>query len=198
MSEAQTVIPLVTNSEAIHRRVVQSKRRVCEVAAGQFVKNGYAATSIESIVAEAGLSRSTFYRFFKDKEDLVHQTLAPVFEQACASLAKIDPDRPETIVNGIADCYLEIWRDRRDALIFSANLGMALFPLIQDEHDAFANVVLSLMEKLNEARLLRNDDAPLAAIMVAQTAVRILRVCVRHPHYENVFHSTLRGMLLKW
>ena len=55
-----------------------------------------------------------------------------------------------------------------------------------------------LMERVNEARLLRNDDAQLAALTVAQTAVRILQVCESHPQFENVFRSTLRGMTLKW
>lgn len=198
MGQATTVIPLVTSSEAIHRRVARNKRRVCEVAARQFFEHGYDATSIESIVAEAGIARSTFYRFFADKDDLVRQTVIPVFEQARIGLESIDWDQPESIVNGIADCYLAIWRDQRDPLIFSANMGMALFPLIQEAHDAYASVALALMEKLNEMRLLRNDDAPLAAMMVAQTAVRILQVCAQHRQFENVFRSTLRGMILKW
>lgn len=198
MTEAEIVTPLVTSSETIHRRVVNNKRCVCEVAARQFFRNGYDATSIESIAAEAGIARSTFYRFFKDKEDLVRQTVVPVFEQARANLEALDPDQPETLINGIADCYLEVWRDQREALIFSANAGIALFSLVQDAHDAFAAVVLMLMERVNEARLLRNDDAQLAALTVAQTAVRILQVCESHPQFENVFRSTLRGMTLKW
>ena len=131
MSATQTTTPLVTSSETIHRRVANNKSRVCEVAARHFCEHGYDATSVESIVAEAGIARSTFYRFFKDKEDLVRQTVVPVFEQACAHLETVDPSKPETIVNNIADCYLAVWRDQRDALIFSASLGMALFPLVQ-------------------------------------------------------------------
>ena len=54
------------------------------------------------------------------------------------------------------------------------------------------------MTKVNDARLLRNDDAPLAALMIAQTSVRILQVSQKHPEFENVFRNTLRGMTLKW
>lgn len=188
----------VSTSETIRRRVAGSKQRVCEVAARQFNSNSYDAASIESIATEAGIARSTFYRFFLDKEDVVRQMVNPVFEQARERLEQIDPDKPEEIVNGIAECYVEVWRDRRDALIFSASVGMSLFPLVQPAHDACAQVVFDLMQRVHEARLLRHDDPNLAAATVAQTLVRILQVCERHPQFENVFRSTLRGMLLKW
>jgi len=198
LGEANPKPTLVTTSPTIQKRVEDNKRRVCEVAARQFNTNSYDAASIESIATEAGIARSTFYRFFSDKEEVVKETINPVFEQARAKLEALDPEKPEDIINGIADCYIEIWQEQRDALLFSVNIGMALFPLVQDAHNAYADVVLQLMSRVHEARLLRHDDASLAAVMVAQTAVRILQVCERHPQFENVFRSTLRGMLLKW
>jgi AcrR family transcriptional regulator len=198
LSDPSTKPALVTTSETIHKRVADNKRRVCEVAARQFNTNSYDAASIESIATEAGIARSTFYRFFSDKEDVVKEMINPVFYQARTQLEALDPEKPEEIVNGIADCYLAVWKDQRDALLFSVNIGMMLFPLVQDAHNAYADVVLQLMKRVHEARLLRHDDPSLAAVMVAQTAVRILQVCERHPQFENVFRSTLRGMLLKW
>lgn len=189
---------LVTTSETIHRRVAGNKRRVCDVAARQFNINGYGATTIDAITTEAGIARSTFYRFFEDKEDVVRQTVIPVFLQAHRRLAAVDLDNPAEIINEIADCYLEIWQDRREALIFSANIGKALFPLVQPAHDAYASIIQTLMQKVHEAKLLRNDDPMLAALMVAQITVRCLQICERHPHFENIFRNTLRGLLLKW
>ena len=198
MAQSNTKPTLITTSETIHKRVADNKRLVCEIAARQFNSNSYDAASIESIATEAGIARSTFYRFFSDKEEVVKETINPVFDQARMQLEALDPERPEEIINGIANCYLAIWREQRDALLFSTNIGMALFPLVQDAHNAYADVVLQLMTHVHEARLLRHDDPNLAAVMVAQTAVRILQVCERHPQFENVFRSTLRGMLLKW
>jgi AcrR family transcriptional regulator len=189
---------LVTTSESIHRRVADSKRRVCEVAARHFNSYGYDATTIESITNEAGIARSTFYRFFQDKEDIIRQMVNPVFHQARVRLEQVDLDKPEDIVNEIADCYLEIWHDQRDALIFSINIGMALFPLVQPAHDAYAEVIQRLMQRVDEARMLRNDDARLATMMTARMTIHCLQICERHENFENVFRNTLRGMLLKW
>ena len=198
MTELLSKPALVTTSETIHKRVADSKQRVCEVAARQFNAAGYDAVSIESIATEAGIARSTFYRFFQCKEDVVRHLVVPVFRDALHYLEALDLDKPEDIVNGIADCYLSIWEGQREALIFSMNFGVQFFSAVQDEHNAFADIVLKLMTTLGEARMLRHDDPSLAAVMLAQTAVRILQVCERHAQFENVYRSTLRGMLLKW
>jgi AcrR family transcriptional regulator len=198
MAQTQPKPPPATTSETIHKRIADNKRRVCEVAAQQFNSNSYEAASIDSIATEAGIARSTFYRFFQDKEDVARQLVVPVFDEARDRLEALDLEKPDEIVNGIADCFLAVWKHQRDALVFSGNVGMVLFPLVQDAHDAYAGVVLRLMTTLNEARLLRHDDPNLAAVMLAQTAVRVLQVCERHAQFENVFRSTLRGMLLKW
>ena len=198
LNNPQTKPRLVTTSKAIHRRVADSKRCVCQVAARQFNSSGYHAASIESIATEAGIARSTFYRFFRDKEDLLKQVVNPVFSQAREQLEALDLDKPEEIINGIANSHLEIWREQRDALIFSADIGLTLFPLVQPAHDAYANIICKLMRCVHEARMLRNDDPDLAAMMIARTTVRILQICEQHESFENVFHNTLRGMLLKW
>ncbi len=198
MAETASKPTLVSTSPAIRKRVADNKRRVCEAAARQFNSNGYDAASVESIATEAGIARSTFYRFFQGKEDVVREMVIPVFRDAQNFLEALDRSEPEFIVNGIADCYLAIWRQRREALVFAMSVGMAFFPAVREEHDAYADVVLKLMLALHEARMLRHDDPNLAAVMLAQTAVKILQVCEHHPQFENVFRSTLRGLLLKW
>lgn len=189
---------LITTSEVIHRRVANTKRRVCEIAAQQFNSTAVDAVSIESICSGAGIARSTFYRFFDDKEDLLRKIITPVFEQACEYLHGLDPDRPEEIVNGIAGSYLRLWRDQPDTLILSGNVGAKLFELVAEEHNVYADIILHLMHRLHDARMLRNDDPRLSAVILAQTAVCILQVCQSHPQFENVYRGTLRGMILKW
>jgi len=47
-----------------------------------YIFNEFEASSIESIATEAGIVRSTFYRFFQDKEGVARQMVNPVFDQA--------------------------------------------------------------------------------------------------------------------
>ncbi len=51
---------------------------VAATAVGLFVRQGYDATSVEEIAQAAGMSRSTFFRQFRSKEDVIfadHETL---------------------------------------------------------------------------------------------------------------------------
>jgi len=45
--------------------------RILRGAAEVFGKKGYGATSVEAILAEAGVSRRTFYKTFRSKEDVL-------------------------------------------------------------------------------------------------------------------------------
>jgi AcrR family transcriptional regulator len=187
-----------TISPVIRRRVADTRARVCEVAARKFNEESYAAVSIDAIVASAEIARSSFYRFFRDKDDLLRQIIDPVFDLAVQELAGIAVDQPESIVNGIADSYLQVWSQRRDGLVLSMKIGATLFPLVQQSHDRYVAAILVLMNHLHEARMLRHDDPRMAARLLALTTVPVLQVCERHPQFQNVFRSTLRGLLLKW
>lgn len=45
------------------------RARILRAAAHTFARRGYAASSVESITAHAGMSRRTFYRLFESRED---------------------------------------------------------------------------------------------------------------------------------
>ncbi|HEX7687213.1 MAG TPA: helix-turn-helix domain-containing protein, partial [Burkholderiaceae bacterium] len=49
---------------------------VIEAAARSFQRHGYAATSLHELTAVTGLSRSSLYQRFRDKEGLFQQALA--------------------------------------------------------------------------------------------------------------------------
>src|ERR1700729_2371710 len=53
------------------RKKERTKRQVAQAAADLFYERGYAATTIDDIVAAVDLSPRTFFRYFPTKEDLV-------------------------------------------------------------------------------------------------------------------------------
>ncbi|WP_298325898.1 TetR/AcrR family transcriptional regulator [uncultured Dokdonia sp.] len=46
------------------------KSRIIETASNLFYKNGYNATGINQIIAEAGIAKATLYNHFKSKEEI--------------------------------------------------------------------------------------------------------------------------------
>jgi AcrR family transcriptional regulator len=64
---------LAGNSEhglrALKRR--ETKRRITEAGIGLFLGRGYEATTLDDIAAAAGISRRTFFHYFKSKDDIL-------------------------------------------------------------------------------------------------------------------------------
>src|SRR5258707_11070123 len=49
---------------------MSSREKILDVSLELFYRNGYQATSVDDIIAEAKVSKSNFYYHFKSKEDL--------------------------------------------------------------------------------------------------------------------------------
>lgn len=88
MSRAdERTIPSVSLGSAIPpagQRLRRSARReqILAAATGAFARSGFAATSLEEVAAEAGISKVLLYRHFESKADLYHAVL----DRACTRL----------------------------------------------------------------------------------------------------------------
>jgi hypothetical protein len=74
-------------SNARHGRYGAMTAQIAEMAIGLFVERGYEETTIGDICAVAGISRSSFFRYFQSKEDVLlrqaaAQPLASLFDRA--------------------------------------------------------------------------------------------------------------------
>jgi len=77
------------------RKKIETLHRLQEEALRLFDEQGYDATTIEQIAAAAGVSPSTFYRYFPTKEDVVVQDeydplIVNVFESQSPGEAPLD------------------------------------------------------------------------------------------------------------
>jgi AcrR family transcriptional regulator len=72
-----------------------SSREMLEEAAFElFSENGYAGTTVEQITQRAGVSRNTFFNYFRIKSDVLWGELDMTVESLPADLATIAPDIP--------------------------------------------------------------------------------------------------------
>src|SRR5437868_9657063 len=65
----------------------ESKTKILDAAIDVFRAKGYAATRIEDICAEAGLTKGSFFHHFKSKEELALETAGHWGALACALFA---------------------------------------------------------------------------------------------------------------
>ena len=76
------------------RKRRETRQRIAEVGQRLFLAHGYDSTTLDEIAAQAGISRRTFFSYFKSKDDIIlfwQQADAAVLH---ADLLKMSPDAP--------------------------------------------------------------------------------------------------------
>jgi AcrR family transcriptional regulator len=89
------------------RKRRETSERIIEKGLKLFVKNGYEATTLDAIAAAAGISRRTFFYYFKSKEDVLLAARDSGFRQALRP-AMIDepPDQPP--LEAVRNCLIKV------------------------------------------------------------------------------------------
>ncbi|WP_136658092.1 TetR/AcrR family transcriptional regulator [Nitratireductor sp. XY-223] len=86
------------------RRAEDRPDEVLDAALKMFARNGFAATKVEDIAKEAGLSKGAIYRYFPSKEDifesLVNRAIAPVAERS-EELARTSHENPVVLLRAV-------------------------------------------------------------------------------------------------
>jgi AcrR family transcriptional regulator len=98
-----------------------ARERLLESAKTLFSQRGYYATSVEEIVASAGLSKGAFYFYFKSKEELFKSLVEEVHLNIVKRLESfLERDLPlEDALIEHAEVFLEdIYQNRHIAQIF--------------------------------------------------------------------------------
>src|SRR5205085_7940950 len=94
-----------------------SKSKILETARELFYRNGYLATSVDDIIAEAKVSKSNFYYHFKSKEDLgieVLQQRGREFEEELDRLLAAEVGTPRDRLHRFVDVMVEAQDNRLD------------------------------------------------------------------------------------
>ncbi|MGH3728476.1 MAG: TetR/AcrR family transcriptional regulator [Micromonosporaceae bacterium] len=91
MAMASTEVPASNGAVPVKRmRRVERREHILQAATRAFARNGFIATSLDDVAAEAGITRVLLYRHFDSKADMYRAVL----DRVCTRLAKtIDTDR---------------------------------------------------------------------------------------------------------
>ncbi|MDA4845472.1 TetR/AcrR family transcriptional regulator [Hoeflea poritis] len=86
------------------RRAEDRPDEVLDAALTLFARNGFAATKVEDIASEAGLSKGAIYRYFPSKEDifesLVKRAIAPIADRT-EDLARTSHEDPAVLLKAV-------------------------------------------------------------------------------------------------
>ncbi|MCW5952527.1 MAG: TetR/AcrR family transcriptional regulator, partial [Propionibacteriaceae bacterium] len=108
--------------DASQRRAAAKRQQIIDSARELFVENGFAGSSMDAVVAHAGVSKQTVYRYFPSKTDLLEAVLTSEID--ISGIFAGPPPLPRTVgelrtvLVGIARTVTnEMMQPRRLALI---------------------------------------------------------------------------------
>ena len=183
-------------SAKIRSRQSRTRARILDESAHLFIDQGFEHVSVEDIIAAAEIARSSFYRFFSNREQVLANIIRPVFDAGIAALGAINTTSPNGVMTSIFDMYLGLWKNSPDALRMSTRIGGVYFYLFEDVHQEFRMRLVEKLDSVESSGIYLNDSAEYAARLIARTAVPIIEVYANDPDFELLFHQSMRGLLL--
>ena len=193
MSEPN-IVPI---SPKIRQRQRRTRDLLLRESAALFVAGGFENVSVEDILAASSIARSSFYRFFSNREDVLGQIVRPVFQRGLTELNNLPCEDGDAIMTGILSVYLQLWRRSPNALRLSTRLGGVYFSLFKDVHDDFRHRLEALVAAAGSYDILLNENPDYSARLIARVAVPTLEVYSGDPNREQLFMTSMKGLLLK-
>ena len=158
-------------------------------------RDGLAGLSVNSVVAEAGVAKGTFYVHFADRAAFVDAIHARFHDRVLAAVAQATGETepgPERIVRGV-EAYLDLCLVDRavKALSLEARSDTALTASMSARHERFAEAAVPSFKAMGwpDAKA----AAQLFAAMTSEIAIRELEAGKRLPAARRALRRFLAG-----
>jgi AcrR family transcriptional regulator len=184
-------------SPRVQRRRERMRASLLAIGARRFAERGIEPVSVEELIAEADVSRATFYGLFSNKYSLLEGILNPIFELTTKRIRELAAKPAQEAVDGLVDVYWSLWTTHRDGLLLIPLVDQETFKHFERQHRALQDALLDLLQAAERADLLRNGSAQYSLRVIARTAVQLLRVYDGHAAAAALFRDALRGLLLR-
>jgi AcrR family transcriptional regulator len=184
-------------SPKVASRQNRTRERILAESVRLFLAQGFENVSVEAIVAAAEIARSSFYRFFSNREEVLASIIRPVFEGGLGMMKDVARQPADQALDGVLGMYLQLWRNGPEALRLATRMGGAYFRLFEDVHGAYRRDLTSLLRRMEPTGLLVNGSGDYTARLLARTAVPVLEVYAKDPQLESLFRRTMNGLLIK-
>lgn len=149
------------------------REEILETASRLFYERGYGATSIRDIAEAVGISSSTMYHHFANKQDVLHAIVSRFMQDFVDATVPVLRDKslsPTERVRRVIGLHIEISDDRRPELLVGNPIRYALDPAQREEsitlQIAYHDAVRDTIAEGGKAGEFRVDDVSIAAMAV--------------------------------
>ncbi|MDR7084834.1 AcrR family transcriptional regulator [Arthrobacter ginsengisoli] len=151
----------------------ETRRILLDAALKLFEERGYHPTSVESIVAEAGVTKGAFYHHFVGKEDILHQIQEDYIDNRlrnCERIVAASDDPVEQLRELILEALVGISEYRPQVTIFLQERRFLVgerFAAIKEKRDAVDEYWVKVIRNGMESGVF----APVASPRIASFAI---------------------------
>ncbi len=141
-----------------------------------FTEKGFYHTSISDIIRETGLSRSTFYLYFQDKEEIFSKLADHMYQQLLVDLIKINKELKDSKNNfkkNLEDNFVSLFKtlfEHKDLLKIIIQSPIGLNPefdkIINKYQKNFYQAIYDILNKGKNYKLVKIDNLHLAAFII--------------------------------
>jgi len=158
------------------RKRHETRQRIAEAGQRLFLANGYESTTLDAIAAEAGISRRTFFSYFKSKDDIILFWQQADSASLYADLLKTSPDVPP--LDAVLDVMVKhIARYTTEQMTAVDTLMRSSESLLARKQAYYAEQELVLFNTLCE--VWRQPERRAALRMVAMVSIGAMRLALQ-------------------
>ncbi|AZO17031.1 TetR family transcriptional regulator [Mesorhizobium sp. M2A.F.Ca.ET.043.05.1.1] len=166
------------------RKRRETSRRIADAGLKAFLANGYDATTLDEIAAAAGISRRTFFHYFKSKDEVLFASLGNHASVVKASILAEPPTG--TAIDIARDALLNIIGSFQGSqMMATAKIMRESKTLRSRRHTGYLQLEQAIFEGLCE---LRPDQARDSLRLVALVTVVALRLAVETWQQQQARH----------
>jgi TetR/AcrR family transcriptional repressor of nem operon len=160
----------------------ETRERILAIAEAAVLAKGFAATSIDEVIAEAGITKSGFFYHFKDKNELAHELLRRYVAE------------DNRIIDEMFSRADELSDDPLQSFLIALKLLSEIMAALPEVHPGCIIAAICYQERLFDRRVIEyNRDA--LERMNARFRERLDRIVERYPPREPIDLDTLAEMV---
>jgi AcrR family transcriptional regulator len=157
-----------------------TRRALVQAANRRFHRDGFDATTIDDICADAGVGRRTLFRYFANKEALAFPHRAEWLDSFVRLLeAAPAGESPFASLRRIAEAFAREYAANRERMVAQQRLIQSAPSLIAREHEIDHDWELAMAQSFAR-RFAGQPDAELRAQMLAGAAIGLIRATMRY------------------
>jgi len=154
----------VKNNAMTHQKKEEKANRIKKVVAGLFARKGFNGASMRGIAKELGMTQSSLYHYFKNKEEILFILMNDAMDEALSTIEKILARNlsSKEKLKQVLKFYTEYYAGAPDNLFLLVNEMQSLnkehFNTIREKQWQYINSIRSVLTALQRENAMKSID----------------------------------------